>query len=303
MNKIITISTVSHLYKAAVLADSIAIHGYELDIWLVADSEILLDFLLPSYCHLRWLNELPTEKIKLLVDKCPLDSDQFRWSLKPLILQHAIFEGATSVVYLDNDQYFLQSPETIIAKFYNYSILLSPHFYPDRPEIRGANWFEASFQVGVYNAGFIGVRHDATAFLNWWFNCCLYAVRKSYFRGLFDDQKYLDAVPALFQQVYSHDIPTWNFAAWNDWNIELNEVGGKLFIGNEPIVFVHFANLTLKEFAENDHLANGVYKTYIEQFKKYNPASKRIAESPISRRKILNFLRYLHWRFLTTFQD
>jgi hypothetical protein len=291
------------LYKTAALAESLARYGHELDVWLIEDLPTQFAFELPESCQLRSIDELQNERLSPLLSKLKRNSDQLRWALKSVVLEYAILNGADTAIYLDNDQYFIQSPASILAVFEQHSILLTPHFYPIDPNRRGANWFEATYQVGVYNAGFIGVRKDAIPFLNWWFSCCTYSVRKSYFRGLFDDQKYLDAVPALFREVYVHGAPTWNFAAWNDWVPDLNWDGSQLKIGADLIVFVHFATLTLQQFAVDNHVAHAVYQQYVGHLSQFIKEPLQFAEPKMSRRKILNFLRYLHWRFLTTLQD
>jgi hypothetical protein len=301
--KFVTISTLSHLYKTAALAESLARHGHDLEVWLIEELPTQFEFQMPKSCQLRGIDQLQKQRLTPLVSKYTRQSDQLRWALKPVVLEQAILDGAAAAIYLDNDQYFLQSPESIIAAFQNYAILLTPHFYPSDPRTRGANWFEASYQVGIYNAGFIGVRNDAVAFLDWWYTCCTYALHKSYFRGLFDDQKYLDAVPALFQNVYIHQSPNWNFAAWNDWVAQLTCVGNQLRIREESVVFIHFATLTLQQFSSENHCGHTVYQQYITHLNQFNKTPISLTEPYFSRRRILNFLRYVHWRILTTLQD
>lgn len=303
MHKFVTISSVSHLFKAAALAESLAEHGYALEIWLNSSVPIKPSFELPESCALRSISELNASRLAVLQQKFGSNSDAFRWSLKSLVLEKVLLDGADSAVYLDNDQYFLQSPKALIETFGQYAILLTPHFYPANPSVKGAHWFEANYQVGIFNAGFIGVRKDALSFLNWWFDCCVYSFRKSYFRGLFDDQKYLDLVPTLFEAVYIHPKPTWNFAAWNDWTPAFHVANNTLMIAQEPVVFVHFATLSLQQFSVATHPANFVYQRYLSQLKCYEKNALSVEEAYFSRRKILNFMRYLHWRLLTTFQD
>jgi hypothetical protein len=303
VNKFVTISTLTHLYKTAALAESLARYGHELEVWLIDELPAQFAFQIPKSCQLRSIDQLQKDRLTPLFSRFKRHSDQLRWSLKSVVLEQALLDGADTAIYLDNDQYFIHSPASILAAFQQHSILLTPHFYPIDPNRRGGNWFEASYQVGVYNAGFIGVRKDAISFLNWWFNCCTYSVRKSYFRGLFDDQKYLDAVPAFFPKVYIHEAPTWNFAAWNDWVPEINWDGNQLKIGATPIVFVHFATLSLEQFAVEKHCAHEVYQQYVSHLKQFIQEPIQYTEPLMSRRKILNFLRYLHWRFLTTLQD
>lgn len=303
MSKFVTISSASHLFKAAALAESLALHGACLDVWLTNPLQVKATFKLPVSCTLRSLEDLDANRLALLHKKYGSNSDAFRWSLKSLVLEKALLEGADSAVYLDNDLYFLQSPASLVETFKQYAILLTPHFYPSNPRMKGAHWFEANYQVGIFNAGFIGVRNDALPFLNWWFDCCAYSVRKSYFRGLFDDQKYLDLVPTLFEAVYIHPSPTWNFAAWNDWTPAFHVSNETLMIAENPVVFVHFATLSLERFSVPAHPANFVYQRYLSHLQSFDNKVLSLKEAYFSRRNILNFLRYLHWRLLTTFQD
>jgi hypothetical protein len=299
MNAICTITTRSHLHKVFALADSVQSHN-------VSFCVLVLDDLTEGITHpahldskVEWLmlRDLDSEKVTALIQKFGRFSDELRWALKPLFLKYLCLKK-NNVCYVDNDICFYESSEVIFEKLTDHQILLTPHFYPHTPEIKGANWFEANFQVGIYNAGFIGVRNDALDFLDWWYHSCLYDMRKSYFRGLFDDQKYLDLVPTIFPSVYIHPKPTWNFAAWNDWYPGLQQRDDKLFIDEEPIVFIHYTSLSLKEFAHKAHLANSNYAHYLTSLAHYQ-AGPLTAERKFSKRNIKNYLRFLFWRFLT----
>lgn len=303
MKAICSITSVSHLYKTFVLADSLVKYGMSLHVLLIDNDQRSKPVRQEAYSStIHWisLNELDRTQVTQLKRKYNENSDEFRWGLKPVLLKF-LCQTKEQVCYVDNDIYFLHSPDPLFEKFEQNKILLTPHFYPHQPSIKGANWFEANFQVGVYNAGFVGVRSDAVDFLSWWFEVCLYGIRKSYFRGLFDDQKYLDLVPAIFQPVYVHNMPTWNYAAWNAWFPGIKFVNGGLFIDEYPVVFVHFATLSLQEFSNENHLANSLFLHYMKELAKYDP-SVNPEEPFFNRRKIKNYLRYLHWRLLKLIQ-
>lgn len=302
MNAVCTITTRSHLHKVYALADSLQTHDVSLFVLILDDLSEGIKHPTHLDSKVEWirLRDLDSEKVAACIQKYGRISDELRWALKPLFLKF-VCQKKTKVCYVDNDICFYESSDVIFEKLTDYRILLTPHFYPHTPELKGANWFEANFQVGIYNAGFIGVRNDAIDFLDWWSHCCLYDMRKSYFRGLFDDQKYLDLVPTIFPSVYVHPKPTWNFAAWNDWYPNIQRKEGKLCIGEEPIVFIHFTPLSLKEFANKSNLANDNYAHYLTSLTHYQPGPLT-AELKFSKRNIKNYIRFLFWRFLTRHQ-
>ena len=302
MNGICTISTPSHLFKVYALADSLRLYDQRLYVLYLGDFNDGKNIHPDHLTSIHWVNvnDLDTNEVNSLQVKYGGDSDEFRWALKPLLLNY-LCQTMDKVVYVDNDICFFQSPEVIFEKLSGNKILLTPHFYPKSPTIKGANWFEANFQVGIYNAGFIGVRKDAIDFLTWWSEACLYEMRKSYFRGLFDDQKYLDIVPALFQPVYIHPHPSWNFAAWNTWFPGINLKQDKLFVGEEALVFIHFTNLSLTDFSDPSHIAHGYYLQYLDLLTTYD-SNPQPLESKFSKRHVRNYIRYLYWRFLTRHQ-
>ncbi len=303
MKAFCSISTYSHLSKVFALAESLLssdLPFYVLAIDFQID-QVRHEWNTPKNIHWLFLQDVSSAEISFFKHKYSQNSDEFRWSLKPILLKQLCKEF-DQVCYLDNDLYFLQNPNILFEKFENHRILLTPHFYPSSPDVRGANWFEANFQVGVYNAGFIGVRKDASDFLDYWINTCRYDVRKSYFRGLFDDQKYLDVVPAFFQQVYIHLVPTWNFAGWNDWYPNVKMIDNQLYIDKEKVLFIHFTSYSLNQFSQKEHPAFGAYKSYLKHLNavSYQSIPK---ESRCSKRQLKNYLRFLYWRILKRIQS
>ncbi|MFM6935218.1 MAG: hypothetical protein ACKOXP_07220 [Flavobacteriales bacterium] len=303
MKALCSISTFSHLAKTFTLAESCLQDELLIYVLCVDFKKDDIKVKWPDSENIRWihLEDLNQSDVNHFSRKYGPNSDEFRWSLKPMLLKHLCLEH-DQVCYLDNDMYFLQNPLEIFEKFQQYRILLSPHFYPNSPDIKGANWFEANFQVGVYNAGFIGVRKDASDFLDYWINACRYALRKSYFRGLFDDQKFLDVVPAFFQQVYIHPAPTWNFAGWNDWYPKVKLIDNQLHIDKEKVLFVHFTSYSLNQFSQKEHPAFGVYESYLKHLNAFSSQSIP-KESSFSKRQLKNYLRYLYWRLLKRIQS
>lgn len=282
-----TISTQSHLHKTFALADSLAKFNFKLVVLIVDADEIFLQ----QHENVEFLNlnELKGERNSLIIRKYRKNKDKLRWALKSALLLH-LLQTKERMIYIDNDIYFFQSPQFLLDQLSTSSVLLTPHFYPSSPK-ENQTWLEANFRIGLYNAGFIGVNKDAKEALEWWTDCCLYEMRKSYWRGLFDDQKYLDLFPILFEGVNVLKNRGCNFAGWND-HIQLDI---------SRITFVHFNNYTIKEFSLSSHLYNSLFLQYLNALSKYNNSELSIKNS-FRRFELSNALYYLRWQIVRTFK-
>ena len=280
------------MYKVHALAESLKPYDVSLHVLLVDKPSSDLESGQFNIYHLSELakNELTGKIIK----KYSGNKDKIRWGMKPLFLHYLLNQSIDELVYVDNDIFFYQSPEVIFQSFRNTDILLTPHFYPSDP-VNNQNWLEANYRVGLYNAGFIGVNKNATDFLDWWGKCCLYSMKKSYWRGLFDDQKYLDLVPIQFNGVEVLKNKGLNIAGWND------HPEGSLAISKKEIVFVHFADLTLEKFSNPAHSLHSFYEEYIKTLRKYNPNYKYKKEH-FSLRKIDAAWYFLKWKLIRLFE-
>lgn len=202
------------------------------------------------------------------------NKDKRRWACKPFFMLHLLNKGYDAVIYVDNDICFYASPDFLFDKLKEQSILLTPHYYPADPQ-KNQIWLEANFRVGLYNAGFIGVSKKGIEALQWWGNCCLYNVKKAYFRGLFDDQKYLDLMPVLFDGIEILKHRGCNVAGWNvETSIRsLNENGELRLSKYWPLIFIHYNYFTIQGIlSQKDPLLQPYWERYLELIGKENPS-------------------------------
>lgn len=179
-------------------------------------------------------------------------------------------QHASKAIYLDNDLFFYNDYQFLFDLLEDHSFLLTPHYYKDYPD-REQNWLEANFRVGLYNAGFVGVSAAALRSLDWWAACCAYRCQKNSFRGLFDDQKYLDLIPVREPSALVLRHQGCNVAGWNQELCVREKTNGQLLINGEfPIVFIHFNPMTIREILSGkDRLLQEHYKNYISALKLY----------------------------------
>ena len=257
-----TISTQSHLFKASTLFESLWRHDNEADrvCWCIdgnGSSELENGTLINR-------NVFPTDaRIDQLYKKYSSNKDKIRWSLKPIMMEH-LLKTYDRVVYVDNDIYFFSSPTYIWDRLNEYDVLLTPHHYPRNPE-NGQNWLEANFKVGLYNAGFVAANKNGVDALKWWAGCCIYRCEKSWFRGLFDDQKYLDLMPIVDPNTKVLQHQGCNVAGWNvDVCKRTIDESGTVTINNKwPIVFVHFNGFSIRAILNGD---DAMLKPHLDEY-------------------------------------
>lgn len=276
-----TISTSAHLFKTLALAESLNHFDCRLSV-LVLDSDKISEEWEHENVDFFLFDKLPYFNSSKAAKK--YKGDQLRWSLKPLFIKF-LLQSQEQVKYIDNDIYFYKDPSEINLILEKYDIILSPHWYPHDPSM-GGSWFEANFRLGLFNAGFIGANQNAIPAMDWWYNCCVYEMRKLYFRGLFDDQKYLDLLPVLFDNVHILKSNKYNFASWNQ----------HLKLDIEEIVFIHFNKYTLAEFSQESSSYKALTNKYLSHLRKFK-SDYSIANKTFNTFDVKNAFWYLKYKF------
>ncbi len=293
---ICTISTLSHLSKSNVLLESL-FPFFDGNFFC-----LITDAMQPQsenkVQHHDLDNLISDEAIAI---KKKYTGDRLRWALKPVYLKFLFSQGFERVLYVDNDIYFYGSPQFLFDKLIEKSFLLTPHFYPSNPS-NNQNWLEANFRVGLYNAGFIGVSKKGVEILDWWTNCCLYNVKKSFWRGLFDDQKYLDLVPVKFDNVEVVKHKGCNLAGWNSDESEIvKDENGQFLVQNEPLIFIHFTSLSVEKFSNSTAVLFQAYQQYLERLR-LKKSDFQFSNTKLTKNAISSYIYYLRWRFVRLFE-
>ncbi len=232
------------------------------------------------------------------------NNDELRWACKPLMLLWLLNKGYEKVIYVDNDIYFYSSPDFIFDLLEEHAVLLTPHYYKtDTKEEQ--YWLEGNFRLGMCNAGFVGVNDKGRNAAEWWAECCAYNVRKSSWRGLFDDQKYLDMLPVLFEDVHILKHLGCNVAFWNFWQRSASvNSNGELILNEEfPLVFVHYTKGTMRTLLkEKGHLLHPLFKAYEKTLKQFNPTFNISYLTKHAFGEGLDYVRHLIWLTVRMFE-
>lgn len=192
--------------------------------------------------------------------------DKLRWSLKPVFTHFAIQHINERIILLDNDICFFDDFKFLFEKLHHSRMLLTPHWRCMNP-YEDEHVFSNIFTDGVFNAGFIGANRQATEALEWWAMVCHYKCEKNYEKGLWDDQKYLDMLPARFEGIEVLRHQGCNVASWNVHDCKRTLVNGNVLINHQyPIVFVHFTADTIANVTDDIYGGDALLKTYLEKY-------------------------------------
>ncbi|MEM1181637.1 MAG: glycosyltransferase [Acidobacteriota bacterium] len=166
-------------------------------------------------------------------------------AVKPYVLGHlADTHGLDNIVYFDPDILITGSLDALDGLLAEHSVVLTPHL--THPIDDGAYPGEqAILQSGTYNLGFVALRTDATGrrLMRWWqerlFDKCVVRIPD----GLFVDQKWMDLVPGLYEDVFVLRHPGYNVAYWNlhGRTVEITPDGP--MSNGQPLIFFHFSGI------------------------------------------------------------
>jgi len=264
-----TIVTASHLPFAKALLHSLQQQcqlGFTVQL-----SVLIVDAEEPSQLAIEGMDILSLSNLnyapygqEIIQQYASTHADKLRWCLKPVLLHYLINRFQCSVIYADSDLYFFNHYHFLFELLNQHAVLLSPHFRSLHPQNIETEFLK-NFTEGMYNGGFIGASEKGLSALEWWAQACSYACEQNAVKGLFDDQKYLDLLPARFSGVHVLQHKGCNVAAWNINDCKRVLVDEKVLIdGVYLIIFIHFAYGTCTEIMfGSDKLLDPYLKEYV----------------------------------------
>lgn len=203
--------------------------------------------------------------VQPLLKKYGHTNDALRWSLKPVFLLH-LLAAHEKVIYLDCDLFFFHPYRFLFDELDEASLLLTPHWAPENP-FEQEEKFRTNFLIGLYNAGFVGAGRNAIPSLEWWATVCLYKTEIETDKGFFVDQRYLDLLPVLYENVKLLRHRGCNVGSWNIESNKRSTSEGKVWINERyPVVFVHFNHETIR------HILNGNDRLLLPLLRHYEAA-------------------------------
>jgi lipopolysaccharide biosynthesis glycosyltransferase len=252
-----TIITSDYIPWALTLQESLINNGYDEKCFVLVTDKNENSFEYDSLNILR-ISDIFDETYEAIFS---LGKDELRWATKPLLLLY-LLNRYDRVCYLDCDIMVTGNILVIDQELADAKIVLTPHFRTRYPQI-DAEEFKFNFKHGLFNAGFIAVTKSGSEILHWWASCCNYKCEKSLLDGLWDDQRYLDAIPVFFEGVKISRHPGFNVAFWNKHELKRSQEDGRTLINGKELIFIHFAYTTWNEINSG---VDGISPEYAKEF-------------------------------------
>ncbi len=225
---------------------------------------------------------------------------EYYFTLKSFLCLYILETNPTveQITIMDADLLFFDDPYKIIDYYKQYSILITPHLFPDR-----IKHFEIN---GKYNAGFQSFKNDQYGLkcLRVWANNCAEWCFDYYdnVNQRYADQKYIDRWMEENENIVSIELMGAGIAPWNIERYNINYSNNKPFIGKDPVIYYHYHGLRKINTYFFSHCLNeyGVsykknpiklYKAYIKQLKLFNQnSSDSVTRINVKKDNLLNTL-------------
>ncbi len=169
---------------------------------------------------------------------------------KPFFMEYLMDKKSIKkLLYIDPDILITNSLEKLYEHLENHDIVLTPHLdrdYPDDGLLPDDAWILRS---GAFNLGFIGINssENAKSFLEWWkpklYKKCIVDIANGYFV----DQKFIDLVPTLFDNIHIEKDVGYNVAYWNLHSRKVSRENGIWHCNGGPLYFFHFSSYHLDD--------------------------------------------------------
>lgn len=255
---IVTVATRNYAHFAFALAESAQRHHPESDVYVCFADTPLDDSPPPSLSvHILLASQLGIADWKRFAFQ--YTPFELSCALKPYAMRSLFDAGYSEIVYLDADMRVLNPISEVFDILSRRSIVITPHLINPLPEDNHRPGEDLFLMAGTYNAGFIAVRRDEISdeFLNWWMARLTAHCFVDLSASLFVDQKWLNLVPGLFDNVHILRDPAYNTGHWTmpQFALSLNSQQ-QACIANKPIALFHFSNLSPGATAEFDHCQN-----------------------------------------------
>jgi len=147
-----------------------------------------------------------------------------------------------------------------------YSIILTPHqLAPEKDAMAILDNEIASLNYGTYNSGFLAIRndHNGHALADWWRDRLLKYCHDDLPAGPFTDQKWLNLVPSMFDNVHILRDPGYNVASWNLSNRKVKIHNSSIYVNDIfPLRFYHYTELGPAGRAMAEHYAKDDFEVF-----------------------------------------
>ena len=231
---------------------------------------------------------------------------EFCTALKPFSFRYLFNMGFEEVIYFDPDIYVFDKLTAIYDALKESSMVLTPHYSTVEDNYSGLFREGNILFAGIFNLGFCALKrsNNGSRIVNWWSSRLIdqcYADRTD---GLHVDQKWIDFLPTLFDDVRIEKGLGYNMAIWNWHERKLSHHDGRYWVTNRiqggeahALVFYHFSNYKFRDVGD----VQKFLPVYVERMDDVMEVSRFYAEL-LTRENTVAQLAKLAYSF-STFDD
>lgn len=203
------------------------------------------------------------------------------------IFQYSQFEGANACkaqllirlleayskhdyfVFLDADTKVFGPFDELLEHLGTNEIVISPHFISIDADDPFAH-LETIHSSGIFNTGLYAIKRgpESSKFLHWWAKILSKHCYRNPFRGMWNEQKWLDLLPGTFDFNILKD-PGYNVGGWNFHERLLTaEDQGRYLVNGKPLRLFHFSGIHNDYYDKQMTTTTQNQQKILEQFKR-----------------------------------
>jgi len=209
----------------------------------------LCDQKLPSLNYQTVADEvIEIEKIESSFESLALKYNivELNTCLKPRVFEFLFTERKFQrAIFLDPDIKLFNPLAHLFTSLNDANILLTPHILSPIPIDEKRPQEQSFLTFGIYNLGFIGVRHthESLKFLQWWKSRTYAHGNMDTYHGNYVDQLPMNQAPLFFRSVLILSDRGLNMAPWNLHERWLTNSNGQWMVNEmESLKFYHFSS-------------------------------------------------------------
>lgn len=196
---------------------------------------------------------------------------EFCTALKPFSFQYLFGQGFDQVIYFDPDIFVFNSLDAMFGRLNDASLIVTPHVCTLQNHYTGLVPEAMLLGVGIFNFGFCALSNSQNGrrIADWWAIRLTDQCYGDKIDCLHTDQKWMDFMPSLIDDVYIERGLGYNVAIWNWHERRVQERDGQFWVinridgtGRMPLVFYHFSNYHFREAANPDRFR----PKYVQRF-------------------------------------
>lgn len=230
-----TIVSKNYLPLARVLSKSFHEHHPEIPFFVLLADEVE-GYFEPAHepFEMLSLEDLPIPNLTRFRFQHP--QQPLSYASTPFFLHHLLDLGFSSVLFYKQEGLVTGDQTPVYERLNEHSIVLTPHLLAPLDGADGVTRELNILQSGVFNIGMLGVSESSEArrFLEWWEDRTYTHCRLDVAAGLHYEQRWVDLVPAYFENVHILRDPGANVGHWNLPEREVQAVADGFAVDGGP---------------------------------------------------------------------